>query len=111
MATLSLHILNAARHDNFIPLRLSPAQMLYLESSVSTANQIYWAIADSDGLDSDQLQSRLGLNKNTLAQYCRWLEDSGLIVNLTPEKRSNLWVKTETLSPPQSYRDKTAPPR
>lgn len=92
MATINLEILEAAHKDRLLPKRLSASQKLYVHSSVQTANQIYWAIAQSpDGLDSEQLQKKIGLAPNTLFQFTRWLEGRGLIVNEAPANRKNLY--------------------
>ncbi|KAM3093203.1 hypothetical protein ACKFKF_29710 [Phormidesmis sp. 146-12] len=81
MATLNTEILDAANADGLLPKRLTANQKLYLHKSVLTANQIYWAISESDGLDVEQLKKILDLNENTVKQFTRWLMAKKAIYN------------------------------
>jgi len=93
MATLNPEILLAAHKDGLISKKLSKRELLYLNSSLLTANAIYWAIAaSSDGLDSDQLTHRTGIAKNTLFQYLRWLKSQGLIAKISKDGVKGVYV-------------------
>lgn len=73
MASINLEILKAAHADGLLPKRLSRNQSLYLHPSVLRANQIYWAIAEGEGVNFEQLEKSLGLHPETLKQFCRWM--------------------------------------
>ncbi len=94
MATLNIEALHAAHRDGLIQKRLSKREQQYLNPSVTTANRIYWAIAQagSDGLDSNQLEKRLGIARNTLFQYLRWLESVGLMTKLSRSGEKGLYI-------------------
>lgn len=79
MATINFDVLDAAFNDRLIPKRLTPNEMHYLNNSVLTANEVYWTIAEDEGLDFEQLESRLRLSKNTLKMYTRWMLDKRII--------------------------------
>jgi hypothetical protein len=93
VATLNVQILEAALEDGLITRRLKATQELYIHSSAKTANQIYWAVADSEqGLDSEQLQRSIKVNRNTLFEYTRWMQSKRLIINETGGNKKNLYV-------------------
>lgn len=79
MATIDTDILEAALADGLIPKRLTVRQKRYLHRSVLSANSIYWAIANEDGLEVEQLVSRLNLAANTIKIYCRWMISNNLL--------------------------------
>jgi hypothetical protein len=96
VATINLEILEAAAKDGLLPKKLTPTERLYLHSSVKTANQVYWAIADvnTTGLDSEQLIRAVRLSKNTLFEYTRWLESKKFIRNAS-EGKKNLYLDNQ----------------
>lgn len=86
MATINLSVLEAALSDGKITGILSIAQKQYFHPSVVTANEILAIIKAWDKVDASQIAYRLKINKETIFQYTRWLQEAKLIAILPNRK-------------------------
>jgi hypothetical protein len=81
MASISLHILEKGFDDGWFSVELTENEKAYTASSILTVWEILDVIKErgSLGIDTMSIAESVGLHRNTVAIYLRWIVDKKLV--------------------------------